>query len=587
MENNENELNGVTNNIKDDNFSNKIIDNNFDYSNNNDENFNENIYDNQKNFNDDNLIELENENIENLDGDNKEENNDIEKLTKKLRNNKIHLIISRVLLSIFFLFFVFIMALVIFAYTKFKPVIKQFIGGNVNLASISYVTDIKGIDLQQFTQKLAFLDGAVELLYHYNNKDNKKIQDAMFKGYLDALDDNYAEYYPAKEFTELTEKITEGVYYGIGCVVTQDKKSKDCKVTLVYEDSPAEKGGVKVGDIFVKVDDEKVRGLPLDELVNKIKGEEGTMRKIEVYREDENKNVVLTCYCGKVDIKLVNSEIYEDNIGYISISEFTGKAYKQFVNEINKLQNDNVKALIIDLRNNPGGELMTVCDMLDYLIKDRDGRYTLNQKDEIFDVGKTLLVYIKEKDIVIDALYATDNHSVELPIVILTNTSSASAAELFTEAMRDYKKATIVGLRTFGKGVVQNIIPYEDGSAFKFTVSEYFPPSGYKIDQMGILPDYSLDSDGNELSYDDKHNIISIDDGKKYVFDKFGEIIEEITLSTESNTKKEISAHVENLKIYDEDNIMLEKDEFIELDNKYFDKQVLQAIIILKDKINN
>lgn len=586
MEINKNELNNdnnnITNNVDDNNFDSNIIEN---------KNLDEYINDNQINTSDNSLIELEHESIENLDVDNtkeeKKDGNKIEELTKKLHKNKIHLIISRIFLFIFFLFFVVIMSIMIYAYIRFKPAIKQFMGGNVNLASISYVTDIKGIDLQKFTQKLAFLDGAVELLYHYNNKDNKKLEDAMFKGYLDALDDNYSEYYPAKEFTELTEKITEGVYYGIGCVVTQDKKTKDCKVTLVYEDSPAEKGGVKVGDIFDKIDDKKVRGLPLEDLVNKIKGEEGQMRKIEVYRPDENKNVILTCYCGKVDIKLVNSEMYEDNIGYISISEFTGKAYQQFVKNIDKLQKENAKAFIIDLRNNPGGELTTVCNMLDYLIKDRDGRYTLNQKDEIFDVGKTLLVYIKEKDVVIDAIYATDNHSIELPMVILTNTSSASAAELFTAAMRDYKKATIVGMRTFGKGVVQNIIPYDDGSAFKFTVSEYFPPSGYTIDQMGILPDYSLDSDGNEFSYDDKHNLVSIDDGKKYVFDKFGEIIEEVTLSTESIVKKDIKAHVENLKIYDEENIMLEKDEFIELDNKYYDKQVLQAIIILKDKIQN
>ena len=229
--------------------------------------------------------------------------------------------------------------------------------------------------------------------------------------------------------------------------------------------------------------------------------------------------------------------------------------------------------------------------MMDYLIKDRDGRYTLNQKDQIFEPGKTLLVYIKEKGKIVDAAYADDNHSVELPIVILTNYSTASAAELFTETLRDYKKATVVGVKTFGKGVVQNMIPYDDGSAFKFTVSEYFPPSGYSIDLKGIIPDYSLDVAGIEVNYNKDNNIVVYEDDKEIIFDRNGSIIAEndIVISTESeidNSNKISKSHVENLKIYDEENSFLDEDWFISLDDKYDDKQLLQANVVMKDKIN-
>lgn len=543
--------------------------------------------------NNEKIIELDQNNIENLDSEIEIENSnklsEIEELNKKLKKSKTKNIILSVILGLFVLIAIVITIISFTVYNNIKPHFRALFGKNFDIASISQISKKNQLDLNKFTTKLAFLDDIVNILYYYD-KDNSKVEDAMFAGYLKALGDNYAEYYPPKEFEEFTEKTTEGVYYGIGCLVTQDKKTKDCKVSTVFEDSPAEKGGVKVDDIFVSIDGVNVRGEDLEKIIEKIRGTEGTKREITVYRDSEKQNVSLTVYCGKVDIKLVNTEIYEDNIGYIDISEFTGKAAQQFETAVNKLLDKNVKGLIIDLRGNPGGELMTVCQMMDFLIKDRDGRYTLNQKEQIFDSGKTLLVYIKEKDEIVDAAYASDNHSVELPIVILTDYSTASAAELFTETLRDYKKAKVVGIKTFGKGVVQNMIPYEDGSAFKFTVSEYFPPSGYSIDMKGIIPDYSLDSAGIEVEYDNDNHIVVYEDNLEIVFNRDGSILEEKPLKkatqSEIALKSQITkAHVENLKIYDEENNFIDEDWFIELDDKYDDKQLLQAIIVMKDDI--
>ena len=514
---------------------------------------------------------------------------EVDNLKSKLKKSKIKNIILSIFLCIFILIFIIVAAVTYLVYNSVKPHFRALLGKNFNLASVSQLTSDNQLDLEKFATKLAFLDDAVNILYYYD-KDNKKIEDAMFTGYLNALGDNYAEYYPPKDFEEFTERNTEGVYYGIGCLVTQDKNNKDCVIETVYEDSPADKGGIKVGDVIVSINGVYVRGDDLESIIEKIRDQnEGARRDIEVYRKSEDSNITLTVYCGKVDIKLISSKIYEDNIGYLTVSEFTGKSANQFKSEIDKLLEQNIEGLIIDLRGNPGGELITVCQMMDYMIKDRDGRYTLNQKEQVFDPGKTLLVYIREKDEIVDAAYATDGHSVELPIVILTDYSTASAAELFTETLRDYKKATIVGVKTYGKGVVQNIIPYDDGSAFKFTVSEYFPPSGYSIDLKGIIPDYSLDVDGQEILYNEDNNIMIYDGDEEIVFDRNGKIISEKTIikATESEIIDDdnLISHTDNLKIYDENNAFLNEEWFNELDNEYYDKQILQAIIILKDQL--
>ena len=517
---------------------------------------------------------------------------------------KSHLKVSRIInlvLTAFLTFFVVISLIVVLivvqVYTNIKPHFNALLGKNYNIASISTITDKNQLEIESFARKLAFLDDIVNMLYYYD-KDNKKIEDAMFSGYMKGLNDKYAEYYSKSDFDDFTEKTTEGVYYGIGCLVNQNPDNLDCIVNLVYEDSPAEVGGLMKDDIFVSVNGEHVRGIELNELITKIRGEEGAKRVIEVYRPSTESIVELTVYCGKVDIKLINSEIIENDIGYLDVDEFTGKAAEQFKIEIDKLMSKDIKSLIIDLRDNPGGELMTVCEMMDYILRDTDGKYTLNQKENLFDEGKTLLVYIKEKDQIVDAAYCDDKHSVELPIVILTNLNTASAAELFTECMRDYNKAKVVGLKTFGKGVVQNVIPYEDGSAFKFTVSEYFPPSGYSIDKKGILPDYSLDYFGGEVKYDEDNNILVDDDNVVVAIDSEGNIISEkaatksnVILSTSSDadnnsildSESEDSNHIENLKIYDFDNKFVDEEWFQKLDEKYDDKQLLQAIVILND----
>ena len=423
----------------------------------------------------------------------------------------------------------------------------------------------------------------------------------MFTGYIKALGDKYAEYMPAKKYDSFIEE-TSGEYYGIGCQVKTDPATNDHIVEEVFEGSPAEKAGVLKGDIIRVVGGVDVKDKTLQEVVDLVKGEEGTEVVIGFYRESEKKVIDLVCVRGKVEIKRVDYEILEDNIGYIEIKEFTGKTEQQFKNTIDALIEKESKGLIIDLRNNPGGELMTVLNMLDYVLKDNDGKYTLNKEE--FKPGNTLLVYMRDKDTIVDSYYCDDKHEVTLPIVILINENSASASELFTQCLKDYNMAKVVGHKSYGKGVMQNVQPLPDGSAIRITVAGYFPPSGYDIDGHGVVPDIGIDNDGSEIYYDKDGNEFYFDVNKKITILSNGEekvellgSVAEATTSNASKTKEATSSEVKlekldssikdyiphnDLAIYDDTFKYQNENWFIQLDEKYDDKELLQALVVLK-----
>lgn len=513
-------------------------------------------------------------------------NQEIEKLNHKLVN------VKRKNFILFFLIIIIIISIALgiyYVFTQFIPYYR-IARNKTKIDNLSIVsTDSEalsiegGIDLMKFAEKFQIIDDYINLYYYYD-KDNEKILDEMFKGYVKGLGDKYAEYMPATNYENFVSE-QSGEYYGIGAAVTQDADTKESKVTEVYENSPAEKAGVKVDDIFKTVNGVDVSKYELTDIVSLIKGKEGTTVDIGLYRASEDKIVNLTCTRGKVEIKLVHYEVKEKDIGYLRYSEFSGKGYAQFVSAINDLQKKKVKGLIIDLRNNPGGELSIVLNMLDYILRDNDGKFTLNQKENNFVPGKTLLVYMKDKTEIIDQYYCQDKHQVNLPIVILTNGASASASELFTEALRDYGKAKVVGEKTYGKGVMQNLIPLEDGSAIKFTVAGYFPPSGYEIDKNGIKPDYALEYDGTPVTYDENGNEIFEDEnGNAIILEKDNNMTPLIksSTSTASEIKVNKNENSDTLNITDTNFKFVNEDWYIKMEKEYEDKQLLQAIVLLK-----
>ena len=233
----------------------------------------------------------------------------------------------------------------------------------------------------------------------------------------------------------------------------------------------------------------EITGLDLDTLVRTyIRGEEGTTVDLTVLRGDEHDKVELHITRRAIEAETVEYKMLDNNIGYISVSEFDQPTYNQFKTAVDELQSDGMKGLVIDLRDNPGGLLDTVVDMLDYMLPDG------------------LLVYTADKNGNGDKYYSDDGHQVDIPLVVLVNGNSASASEVFTGAIKDFKWGTIIGTQTFGKGIVQDILPLGDGSGLKITVAHYYTPSGFDLHGKGITPDIEVELDETAVYGEDSDN---------------------------------------------------------------------------------
>ena len=282
---------------------------------------------------------------------------------------------------------------------------------------------------------------------------------------------------------------TQGEDSGIGAMISQNRTTGLCTIVKVFEGSPALEAGMQPGDIIYKVEDTLVASESLEVLVNNyIKGKEGTDVRLTVYRSDKDQYVELTMKRRKIEVPTVEHRMLDDNIGYVAVTEFDVITVKQFEEAVDGLAQSGMKGLIIDLRNNPGGILDGAVKMVDYLLPDDISKYDKGQ-------GKTLIVYTADKNEKGDVFTASDKHQMDLPIVILINGDSASASEVFTGAMKDYNRATVVGTTSYGKGIVQNLIPLGDGSAIKLTTAHYYTPSGFDLHGKGIEPDVAVELD--------------------------------------------------------------------------------------------
>ena len=319
--------------------------------------------------------------------------------------------------------------------------------------------------------------------YYLNGIDNDKMKDGIYKGMVDSLGDPYTVYYNTEEYKQFTSS-SSGTYSGIGVAVSQNVTTGAITIVKTFKKGSGEKEGMKPGDVIYKVEGKKIEGLELSKVVSMIKGEEGTFVKVTVLRD--GKEIEFNLERKKLEVDTVNYRMEERSgkkIGYISVSEFDEVTASQFKNAISELNKEGMEGLVIDLRDNPGGLLDVTCEMLDRMIK------------------KGLLVYTVDKNGKRVDEDATDSDSFDKPVAILVNGNSASASEVFSGAMKDYKAATLVGTRTFGKGIVQSIVPFGDGTAMKVTVSKYYTPNGVNIHGTGIEPDVVV-----ELSKDATKN---------------------------------------------------------------------------------
>ena len=341
------------------------------------------------------------------------------------------------------------------------------IGGNNGVTSMpdSYLLDDEAVE--KLNEIYSYM-----YLYYYEDFEIQDIQELMYKGVMEGLDDPYSVYYTEEEYEELMIN-TSGVFYGIGAGLTQDLDTMEVTVSKVYKGTPAEEAGLLNGDKILMVNDIEATSMELDQLVQHIRGEEGTDVYLQVYRESTGEVMEFEVTRRHVVIPSIEGEMLADGIGYIQITEFQEKTAEQFDEMVADLQTQGMKGLIVDVRANPGGYLNTVVDILDTLLP------------------KGLLVYTEDKYGNRQEL-SSDASALEIPMVVLIDGNSASASEIFAGAIKDYEWGTLVGSTTYGKGIVQNIIPLSDGDAIKLTTSKYFTPKGNYIHEVGIAPDVEI-----------------------------------------------------------------------------------------------
>ncbi len=311
---------------------------------------------------------------------------------------------------------------------------------------------------------------------HVSGISESKLADAAIEGMLDALDDPYTEYFSKTEW-ETFEDSLERNYVGVGIRVGEDESG--FYVAEVFPGSPAQLAGILKGDYIISADGVLMKGKTITELVNMISGPAGTTVKVTILREQ--KSITITMKREKIIIPNVTNKTFSEGTGYIRISSFSSDADEAFTAQLAEMKKSGMKSLVVDLRDNPGGYLDTTTNMAKHFIKEGT------------------LIHTKDRDSIDNPVKVTGGTPLAIPIVVLVNSNSASASEVLTGFLQDYKLAKVVGTLTFGKGSVQNIFPLSNGGALKITIQEYLTPKFRKVNHVGLKPDIEVQSEAAQL----------------------------------------------------------------------------------------
>lgn len=373
------------------------------------------------------------------------------------------------------------------------------------------------LDMERISSKLMTLQEVINRYFLFE-EDMDQVEAGIYKGMMAGLDDPYSVYYTPEEYTALTEE-TEGTYCGIGVLVTQNVETGIITALRVFDGSPAEEAGMRRGDILYKVGELEASTEELDMLVKQyIRGEEGTTVDITVLRDGEE--IPLTIERRIVETTTVEGQMLDEETGYIMITQFEIITGDQFKEMTEKLLDQGMERLVIDLRDNPGGVLDSCVEIAAYILPDDQWDGTLISTSD--KNGKGVRYYSENGKIRYEAndgggrdprYPKEDGHELDLPIAVLVNENSASAAEVLAGALRDYGAAELVGKTTFGKGIVQSVLPLDDGSAVKVTVSHYYTPSGFDLHKKGLEPDVEAEPEELEegtVSYG-KYDEVSVE----------------------------------------------------------------------------
>lgn len=366
----------------------------------------------------------------------------------------------------------------------------QITGGEASPSELS-------LDIDRIGRKIELMQQIINEEYLFE-EDTEQVESGIYMGMMAGLGDPYSVYYTEEDFTELMENSIEGEYCGIGAMISQNRETMMMTVIRVFENTPSAEAGMLPGDVIVAVDGQDVSGMELDLVVGSyIKGEENTDVTVKVYRESTEEYVDLTMTRRPIETPTVEHEMLENQVGYILVTQFEGNTAKQFQEAVEDLESQGMEKMVIDLRNNPGGLLDEAVKMAAYLLPDGTivrTEYKNGDSDEYFSKDGTIQA-VNSAGREFSQYPIEDGHELDIPIVILADGNSASASEVFAGAMRDYDRAVLVGTTTFGKGIVQSVIPFTDGDAIKLTTAHYFTPSGQDLHGKGLEPDVEVELD--------------------------------------------------------------------------------------------
>lgn len=346
------------------------------------------------------------------------------------------------------------------------------IGGGISLAKKDTTG---GAVSEQNVEKIVYFQDLLQT-YYYEDVSEEELADGVLYGLMETVGDPYTCYYSVEEMKELSADI-EGVFHGIGAYLEMDYDTGYAKISGIIDGTPASQSDIKVGDYIIEVDGVNTYEMTLTDVVAMIRGEAGTEVTLTLNRDGEEVEVTVTRQ--NIETPTVSYELLEGDIAYITITEFDDITTAQFVEAMTQMEADQAKGLILDLRGNPGGSLATVVEICELMLPEG------------------MIVYTEDKYGNRNEYLSDGENEFTLPLVVLIDGGSASASEILAGAIKDYEMGTLVGTTTYGKGIVQKIFSYEDGSAVKITVSKYYTPNGYNIHGVGIEPDVTVEFDAD------------------------------------------------------------------------------------------
>ena len=381
-------------------------------------------------------------------------------VTEETKSNRIYKITMLIILVVFITF-------IITSITMYSYLTKDL--SNIK-ALTSFLT--KDTSTANTEEKLKVLKDQIDK-YYTGKIDEQKLQDGALKGYIEALDDPYTEYIPKDEMEDYETDLS-GEFIGIGVYLVQDKQANRIKVVVPIKGTPAERAGIQSSDLIKSVDGEEFTADQMSELVEKVKGKEGTELKLQIIRGEEE--LEFTIKREKIKLDPVEGEILENNIGYIAFSSFDESTANDFTKKYQELKDKGITSLIIDLRNNGGG-IVNQATQIAGTILDKNSVV-------LYEIDK------QEKE---EEIKTETDPIIDVPVVVLVNENTASSSEILAGALKDHGKAKIVGKTTYGKGVIQQLLTFQDGSGMKITCKEYLTPKRNKINEVGIEPDETVE----------------------------------------------------------------------------------------------